>query len=251
MTVRADRPDQAAKWRAARRFGATALIACISFFVHSPAKAQIGALVSIYSDDRFRGISVSDGRPVTTLDVSYDAPNGLYAGLSASLVASRDEGLKPLSLVLNGGYAKRLSSGLAADVGIIHSRYSHYSGLSSGRDYSEIYAALTGKVIGARVSLSPNYLGRAGWTFHGEVTTHFDLTQQTVLEGSAGLLVPLRQSSYPGSYVSQLDARLGIVHRLGPIALHAALTTHSGSSAIYGGRGHGRTALVIGISSAF
>ena len=251
MTAHADRPVRTTRWRAARRFGATALIAGITFFIHAPAEAQIGALVSVYSDDRFRGISVSDGRPITTLDVSYDAPNGLYAGLSASLVASRDEGLKPLSLVLNAGYAKRLSSGLAADVGIIHSHYSHYSGLASGRDYTEFYAALTGKVIGARASLSPNYLGRAAWTVHGEVTTHLDLTQQTVLEGSAGLLVPLRQGSYQGNYFTQLDARLGIVHRLGPIALHAALTTHSGSAAIYGGRGHGRTALVIGISSVF
>jgi len=86
----------------------------------SPAAAQVGTAVSVFSDDRFRGYTLSDSRPVGILDLSYDAQNGFYGALSGSIVATRHDGLQPLGLQLNGGYAKRLSSGLTVDTGIVH-----------------------------------------------------------------------------------------------------------------------------------
>ena len=71
----------------------------------SPARAQVGAVVSVFSDARFRGISLSDGRPVGILDLSYDAPGGLYGAFSGSVVDTRGEGIRALDVVLNGGYA--------------------------------------------------------------------------------------------------------------------------------------------------
>lgn len=212
--------------------------------------AEVGAVVSIYSDDRNRGLSISDGRPVGILDLSYDAPNGIYASASGSLVDTRSEGLKPLGVVLNGGYAMRLRSGLSLDGGVVYSRYSHYSGVGSGRDYAEIYAGLTGKILSGRISLSPNYLGAIRWALHSEVDAHLDLSRSTYFDGEIGALIPLGRNVYEGSYRPQLDGRLGIAHRLGPVTLHAALTGRTGSAAVYGLRGHGRAALVLGISTA-
>lgn len=203
----------------------------------------------MFSDDRYRGVSLSDGRPVGILDLSYDAPNGMYASISGSVVATRDEGLKGLGLVLNGGYAKRLRPGLTFDAGIVHSRYSQYSGLGSSRRYTEVYAGLSGKVLGARLSVSPNYLGAVKWTVHGEVDAHFDLSRNTYLDGTVGALVPLGQRAYRGSYETQLDARVALAHRLGHLSLHAAVTGRTGSTAVYGVRGHGRVALVFGVST--
>jgi uncharacterized protein (TIGR02001 family) len=219
--------------------------------ISAPAKAQVGAVVSVYSDDRFRGVSVSDGRPVGVLDLSYDAANGLYAGLSGSVVATRRDGLKALAVILNGGYAKRLHPGLTADIGFVHSRYSHYSGVGSGREYNEVYAALSGKLVGARVSVSPNYLGRTRLAAHGEVFGHLDLTRATSLDGDVGVLLPVRHSANQGSYRVQLDGRLGIAHRIGRMTLHADVTGRTGSGAVYSVRSHGRVALVLGVSSAF
>jgi uncharacterized protein (TIGR02001 family) len=234
-----------------RRLGARALIAFfLASAVASPGQAAVGAVASVFSDDRFRGISLSDGQPVAILDLSYDAPNGLYAAVSGSVVVTRDEGLKALGFVLNGGYAKRFSTGLTADVGIVHSRYSHYSGLSSGRNYSEVYAGLSGKLIGARVSISPNYLGGVRWMLHGEVNGHVDLMPKLLLDGTIGLLVPLQRGDYNSETRAQMDARIGLAQRIGPITFHAAFTTRTGHSEIYSGRGHRRTALVVGISSA-
>jgi hypothetical protein len=46
-----------------------------------------------------------------------------------------------------------------------------------------------------------------------------------------------------------VDARVGISHRLGPVTLHAAVTSRSGGADIYAGPGHGRTAVIVGIST--
>ena len=76
-----------------------------------PAVAEVGATVSVFSEARFRAYSLSAGRPVASLDLSYDDPGGLYGGLSATAVMGGEDSFRPLGLVLNGGYAKRLSSG--------------------------------------------------------------------------------------------------------------------------------------------
>jgi uncharacterized protein (TIGR02001 family) len=141
VTARAGRAGRRGGRRVASRFAAASLAASAAVLTSTAARAEVGAVASIYSDDRFRGVSVSDGRPVGILDLSYDAANGVYAAASGSVVATGD-GLKPLGLVLNGGYAERFRSGLNADVGVVYSHYSHYSGVSSGRDYTELYAGL-------------------------------------------------------------------------------------------------------------
>ena len=215
-----------------------------------PAVAQVGAVVSIFSDARFRGISISDGRPVGTFDLSYDAKNGIYGAMSASGVATRNEGLRALGISLNGGFAKRLRSGLTADIGVVHSRYSHYSALSPGRNYTEVYAGLTGRNIGGRISVSPNYLGAARWTVHGELNGHVDLTERLLLEGEIGLLSPLGRSAYETHSRPQLDGRLGLAQRFSRFTLHAAITSRSGGLEIYSGKGHSATALIVGISYA-
>lgn len=251
MTACADRAAPRRGSTASKGKSLAAFIAGVIAFLPTPAAAgQIGAVVSIFSDERFRGVSVSDGRPVATLDLSYDAPHGLYGSLSGTLVATRDEGPRALSAIVNAGYAKQLRSGLIADVGIYHTRYTHYSGLSSGRSFTEVYAGLMGKAFGGRISVSPNYLGVARWTAHGEVDGHLDLSRNTFVEGEAGLLVPLSKSAYQEHIHSQFDARLGLARREGPVTFHASVSARTGADAVYGGHGHDRVGLVLGLSTA-
>ena len=214
------------------------------------AAAQLGAVVSVYSDLRFRGYSLSDARPVAIVDLSYDAPSGVYGALSGSVVAARGEGPRPLGITLNGGYSTRIGPGLSADAGVIHSRYSHYSDLASGRSYSEVYAGLAGKSVGVRLSISPNYIGTADWTLHAEVSGHADLDSRLFLDGALGILVPLEGRGYRGAALPEWDARLGLARRLGPISLHVAATARGSSADVYAGRRHGRTALILGVSTA-
>jgi hypothetical protein len=207
-------------------------------------------VVSLFNDSRFRGYSLSDGRPVGILDLSYDASNGIYGAVSGSVVASRHDGLQPLRFAVNGGYARRFRSGLTADLGAVYSHYSEYSGVASGRSYAEVYAGLAGKFVGGRISVSPNYLGPAHWTVHGAVNGHVDLSSNWLLDGEVGLLAPIGSYGYHSNAALQLDARAGISHRVGRIAFHAAITTHHGGPDIYVGHEPAKTALILGISTA-
>lgn len=214
----------------------------------STADAQVGAAVSIFSDDRFRGYSLSEGRPVAILDLSYDAPSGLYAGGSASAVAARG-GIRPLGLQVNGGYAARLRPGVTFDLGAIHSEYSRLSGLGGSRSYTEVYAGLAGRWLSSRLSVSPDYFGQS-WALHGEVGAHFSLAREVRLDADLGLLVPMSSGRY-GRYARPVyDARLGISRSVGRLSLHAAVTTRGADRDLYLRRRSSRTAVVVGISTA-
>lgn len=225
------------------------LTAVLLAVVPAPAAAEVGAVVSAYSDLRYRGVSLSGGRPVGIFDLSYDASNGFYAALSGSLAASR-EGVRPLGLTLNGGYARRIGRGLSADVGIVHSRYSHYSDVPSGRTYSEIYAGLSSEYVGTRFSLSPNYIGKAHWTLHGEIDGHAELTSTLYLDGELGALIPLNSYGTIGNSHGIWDARVGLVQSVGRVSLHAAVSARGRNANVYGNWGRSRVGVILGISMA-
>ena len=207
--------------------------------------AQVGATVSIFSDYRLRGYSISESRPVAVLDLSYDAPGGFYAGASGSVVHPDDELLRPLGLQVNGGYAKRLKSGLTLDVGGAHSTYASYSGLRYRRSYTELYAGVAGKVLSARVSVSPNYLG-TGWTMYSEGSAQVSPARHLHLGATVGVLFPLDSRQ---GYGGQADGRIGLDWTSGRVSLHAAATARAGRN-LYTIGHSSRTAILIGASYA-
>jgi len=229
-----------------------AQVLVIAALVHSaPAVAgQVGVVVSAYTDQRLRGYSLSDGRPVGIVDLSYDASNGIYAAASGLVVAARDDGLRVLGVTLNGGYAKAIRPSLTLDIGAVHSRYSRYSGLIGSDSYTEVYAGLSSEYVGVRLSVSPNYIGAGRFTAHGEINGHVDVTRSLLLDGSLGILAPIGSRGYQNGAHPQWDAHIGLSQRLGPVMLHAAVTARARSNFSYTYRNHGRAALVLGISSA-
>lgn len=246
MTVAAQQAGLRLRRDTARPF--IPILAGVLLGISTASEAQVGVVASVYSDYRFRGVSLSGGRPVGMIDLSYDLPSGFYAALSGRTVATKNEGLQFLGFSANGGYAYRLEPGVSADFGILHSRYSHYSGLSASRSYSEVYAGVTGKHIGARISVSPNYFGSARWAAYGEVVGHFDLSRRTTVDGAVGVLARL-DGSYGLGRQPQFDTRIGIGQRVGPLTLHAAVVTGNRSYR-YSARRNGPTAIVLGVSAA-
>jgi uncharacterized protein (TIGR02001 family) len=215
----------------------------------SPAAGQASAAVSIFSDDRFRGYTLSDGRPLGIIDLYYDDPSGFYGTLSGKLVASEREGLKPLGLILNAGYAKRLSSGLTIDAGVTHSSYSEYSDRAPARSYTEAYAGLSAKFLTARIYASPDYL--KGGTVYGEVIATAEIAPKLSLSGHAGLLVPLEDSRNGYRYRREFDWRIGIARQFGPVALQAAWTGVQPGQNFYRYGYHSREAFVVGLTCGF
>jgi uncharacterized protein (TIGR02001 family) len=212
----------------------------------SPAKAQVNATASLFNDLRLRGYSLSDGRPVGILDLSYDAPNGLYGAVSGSIVASRGEGLKPLGIIVNGGYATRVSPQMSLDLGVTHSSYSKYSDRAASLSYTEIYAGISGKLVSARVNLSPDYV--KGGSAYGELNGNWPLGKNLSFTAHAGLVVPFR-TVHPGyRYSEDLDWRLGIARIVGPISIEAAWSAVRPGQGAYRDRRHKRDALIIGLT---
>jgi uncharacterized protein (TIGR02001 family) len=185
--------------------------------VPSPGAAQAGGAVSILTDDRFRGYSLSDGRPVAILDLTYDAPNGLYAAVSGSVAATRNDGLQPLGLQLNGGYARRLNPNLTLDVGATRSTYSHYSSRAAYQSYTEAYAGLSGKYLSGRIYLSPDYLKPGLWSAYGELNGSVATGTSLRFTGHAGLLLPFERYAGGEEYRPEFDWRLGLDRDFGPV----------------------------------
>jgi uncharacterized protein (TIGR02001 family) len=220
--------------------------------IASPATAQVGAAISVFSDDRFRGYSLSDGRPAGILDLSYDAPSGFYGALSGSVVLSRNDSLQPLGLQLNGGYAKRLRSGLTLDLGIVHSNYSSFSSRGPGRSYTELYAGLGGKRVSSRIYVSPDYLRRGGWTLYSEVDANLPVARKLRISGHAGMLVQLNGRSNGEAYRPEFDWRLGLARDFGRLTVNVAWTGAGPDRDLYQRRSssYGRNALIAGVTFA-
>jgi uncharacterized protein (TIGR02001 family) len=193
---------------------------------------------------------LSDDRPVAILDLSYDAPDGLYGAVSGIIVASRHDGLQPLGLELNAGYAASLESGLTLDVGVTRSSYSHYSSRGPGKSYTEGYVGVAGKFVSARVSVSPDYLTSDTWTVYGELNGHVPVASKLRLIGHVGLLVPFRSYHDDQNYHREFDWRLGIAKDIGRATLSAAWTgVHRGQD-IYQDPERRHSAFVVGLTYA-
>ena len=253
MTARAVQRGTRARGLAASfwRSGAfRALLFAVTLAVDSPALAQTGAAFSIFNDFRFRGLSLSDGRPVGVIDLSYDAPNGLYGAVSGSLVATRGDSVQPLGIELNAGYAKRLRSGLTIDVGATHSAYSEYSSRGSAYSYSEVYAGVAGKYLSGRLSVSPDYLHHDAWTLYGELNGTVPVVSKLRFTGHVGLLVPLNYHSSEGNYRHEFDWRLGLEQDFGRLSIHADWAGARPGDAHYPPASHDRSGIVLGVTYA-
>ena len=237
-------------WVLGRRVSRTAairlLIGIAAVAAASPASGEIGAVVSVFSDSRFRGISVSGGDPVATLDFSFDDPSGAYFAATGTAGFESHE-LKPVSVELNAGFAREIRPDLTFDVGLAHSSYERYPVTSQGSSYTEIYAGLTHKTLTARVHLSPHYLETGRSTAYGELDHSLRLTRSFSLNSHVGLLLPLRTRAEDGIR-SRVDWRIGLDRQIGRFALHAAFT---GARGVRHYDSHGArtdSALVIGAS---
>jgi uncharacterized protein (TIGR02001 family) len=218
---------------------------CLFGFWAFPARAELGGTVSVFNDLRFRGYSLSDGRPVATLDFAYDDPSGFYADVSGTGVLRHGGEPAPLGFQLNGGYAKQLKSGTTLDLGVIHSSYSHYSSGERGASYTELYAGISRGALSSRIYLSPHYFAPGVWTAYGEVNAAVSPARKWSIDGHVGMHVPLRTPSGE-NYRKDFDWRIGVSRELGRLSLHAAWTDGTPGKDYYNGHNHSRSAVLIG-----
>jgi uncharacterized protein (TIGR02001 family) len=231
--------------RGSRTSAARSALFFAALFSPAPAVAQAGATVSAFSDARFRGYSLSEGRPVGVLDFAYDDPSGLYVGASASGIIRHGGEPAPFALQVDGGYSKRLESGTTLDVGITHSNYARYSAAHRGNSYTELYAGIAHGALSSRLFVSPHYFEAGRWTAYGEVNARISPASNWGINAHAGMLVTMR-APYAERYRPDFDWSLGVTRQLGRVSLHATWSDGAPGHDFYRDRRHSRSALVLG-----
>src|SRR5882672_2254731 len=119
------------------------------------ALAQVSGSVSVVSDYRFRGVSLSSEQPAAQADVNYDSTNGWYAGAFVSSVKLDSYPSLNRLVLTYAGYARRIGPDLSIDAG------ASYADLSSGTDfdYLEAHAGVTAGSINVQLAFAPTYFG--------------------------------------------------------------------------------------------
>ena len=208
------------------------------------AFAQVALSVAADSDYRFRGASLSGERPTAAAQVAYDHPSGLYFYASGTGVKRRGH-LALLNVQGNVGYARRLSSSVSVDAGLVHSRYQWGNLPNPSSNRTEAYVGVNVSHFAARLSYSPHYFEKGLAMIYGEVEAGFQPARNWRLSARAGRLTLLRA---PGAAdgTSRYDWRLSVSRQWGAFEIYSAL---SGGGPDRGT--HGATAVTAGASLNF
>jgi uncharacterized protein (TIGR02001 family) len=212
------------------------------------ARSEIGGRLSAASEEIFRGRSISAGRPILGLDLSYDDAGGAYLGVQAKGVATRGQGAQLLSLTEYGGYAWRTGGGLTLDLGVTNTHYSQYSGLGRDTHYSELTVGAIGRRLSARVSVSPNWFGAGNYTAYGETNGTLGDPAGWQLSLHAGVLQWLHGPRPATVPPTRYDLRTGIARDFGRVRGEISWTYGGPRPDSYGGRTKGHDAFVVGAS---
>ena len=168
-------------------------------------QAQFGGSVGIESDNRFRGVSLTDGRPDVRLSVGYDHASGVFAGASATHVEFA-RGRHALQLLGYAGYATRVTPGLGAEVGVTSSTF----GGHTRYDYSEVFAGVSNERWSMRAYYAPRYFGFDQATIYIELGANTALGSRLRAFGHAGALTTLGGAAGEEGRRTRGDLRVGL-----------------------------------------
>lgn len=178
-------------------------IALSALLLTTTAGAQVSGSAALLSDYRFRGISLSDGRPAAQFSVAYDGNAGWYVGMLVASVRPDDRTRAQVLAYL--GIARPLRDGLDWDAGV---EYSAIAGDSAYR-YGELYLGLAADRSSLRVYYARHYFGQRAAALYGAIEHTWPLTDRLHLLAHLGLLRRAGATGYDtGRY--RADARLGL-----------------------------------------
>lgn len=216
-----------------------------------PAAAELGVNLTAATDDRFRGHSISEGQPVSTLELADDMPSGGYFGASATGVATAHNGVKLLGEQEYAGYARRFADGLTLDVGAANANYTHFYSGGYPVGYSEVYGGVITNHFAAHIHYSPNYFRRGAETLYADTDVAWRVGARWRLSGHAGLLTAITPVRPSFLHRAQYDWRLGIGRKMGRLDVQLGVTGAGAPRDYYAGATHPRTGIVASVGRAF
>jgi uncharacterized protein (TIGR02001 family) len=195
------------------------------------ASAQLTGTLSVVSDYRFRGVSLSQQKPAVQAGVGYDASSGGYGGVFGSTVQLAGESATAGQAVAFLGVVTPIGGGFNWDVG------ADYSVFSTNRnyDYGEVYTGIASRNLNARVHYSPSYFGLARGSFYGEINGTHSLGDGFVLLGHVGVLVLAGHGDdpYTATARNRVDTRAGLGLEAGGFNLQFVWVGTFGTGSLY------------------
>ena len=193
-----------------------------------PAASQIKASASLESDYRLRGISLTDGRPVVSLNLAYDHPSGVYLGGSAMAQEAAQNmggsGLKALSRVAYIGYAATWGAGQSWDIGVTDDQLSIYGSRKLSFHYTELHLGFSKDQFSAHIAYSPHYFIKGSQTVYLDVNDAIRLNADWRLFGHVGMLAPLSGPLWRQGRRERFDVQAGVSRQFSACELHATWT---------------------------
>ena len=185
----------------------------------------MGLSAEVASDDRVRGLSLSDSDAVASLNITYDAHTGVYAGLSALAVWREGEGPRPLGYTADIGYARRLGGG-SWDIGVSDSEVDLTLDKRYAANYTEVYAGYSRDDLSFHLYYSPNYLTSGSSTLYAEANAAWRPARHWRLTGHVGVLTPLGlcERAAWGGHCERVDVRGGVTREFSQLELGLAVT---------------------------
>jgi uncharacterized protein (TIGR02001 family) len=169
-----------------------------------PVLAQLSGSVSLVSDYRYRGVSLSDGNPEPQFNLDYDATSGWYAGAMVSGVDLY--GLRSEQLIGFAGYSATITPGLSWDAGVTRNTFRQFTDYN----YNEAYVGLTSERWSARLFYSPSYFYQDSPSLYAELNGSYPLHDNLNLVLHGGVLYLTANGDNPFSPSSRFDYRLGL-----------------------------------------
>ena len=185
-----------------------------------PAAAQTSGNLTLVSEYAVRGISLGDGDPALQLRLDHDAPGGWYVGgfVSPVVLAVPGERRRQTALIVYGGRAGRLPSGMTWDAGVSRAAFSR----GHEYDYVEFHAGVALDRASVRLFLSPAYYGQDPSAYL-DLNAFHPLDDRVRLTFHAGLLHSFGDAHRQAEL--RADLRVGVAATLDDWTLQLGLQT--------------------------
>lgn len=216
--------------------------------IASSVLAQLSGTVSVVSDYRYRGISLSDNEPAAQLGFAYDFVQGWYAGAFVSTVESAIYGEQGVQAISFAGYAWRMPSGLSLEAGADYSVVT----ATPRYDYPEVYVGFAFQNVSGRLYYSPRYFGQDSPGIYGELSVAQPLLENVRILAHVGVLSSDAIKRYGNPSGPLVDGAVGVGIDWKGFSLQLSWVGVNQSSGAYAGNGiKRRSGPVVSLSRSF
>jgi uncharacterized protein (TIGR02001 family) len=177
-------------------------------------RAQASGGVTLASDYRVRGVSLTDGRGVAVASLAYDHDSGVYAGGSAVAHDPAGRDVRLLGWQGYAGVAGRLRTGTSWDVGVTRVEMEPYFDRRYSLEYTQAHVGLSQGDISGRLSVASGYPRKGVETAYAELNAALRPAEGWRLIGHVGLQSRLTERRSGGDD-ERLDVTLGVARSFG------------------------------------